>query len=178
MGLQHHVFGPAGLYVSVGQSVGTVGLFGMTVDGVNIEVINYVDPIHDDRAGPNVSTDEQRFGQEARISGNVVWYDEAIRAQLFAVADNGTLTNEGAMGYAGVLFGLGTVYYNLVVQAPSGSSPTNEGLWNFPYARLLDATAVKVGTVKNVWNCIWKAVNYLGTSQTLLGSVLYKHTFP
>ncbi len=176
--LQHHVFGPAGIYSSMGQSAGTIGLLGMTVDGMNIEEINYVDPIHDDRAGPDISTDEQRFGQEARISGNVVWYQSAMLYQMLAWAQNGTLTSEGTLSYAGVLFGLGGFYYRLAIAAPSGTSPTSEDPWNFTYARLLDAVAVKHGTVKNVWNCVWKAVNYLGTSQSLLGSVLYTRSVP
>lgn len=178
MSQQHHVFGAAGLYVSVGQSPSTVGLLGMSVDGVNVEVVRYVDPIHDDRAGPNVSTDEQRFGSEARITADVVWYDSTLLSQIFALADNGTTSSEGTAGYAGVLFGLGGFYYNLVIQSPSGSSPTNESLWNFKYTRLLDAQSVKVGTVKNVWRLIWKAVNYLGTATSLNNSVLYSHTFP
>ena len=109
---------------------------------------------------------------------DAVWYDETVRRQLFAIAHNGTSSNEGTMGYAGTLFGLGGTYYNLVLQSPSGSSPTSESLWNFKYARLLDAQAVKFGTVKNVWRMVWKAVNYLGSAETLNSSVLYSHSFP
>lgn len=173
MATSHHVNGPAGVYTNVSQSAGSLGLFGISTDGVGIEIIDYVDPIHDDRAGPNVSTDEQRFGSEARITADLIWYDESIRAMLFAMAANGTKATEGTMGYAGVLFGLGSVYYQLVIQPPSGTSPTSEDLWRFYYARLLDAQAVKLGTVRNVWRCIWKAVNYLGSATSLNASTLY-----
>ena len=178
MGTQHHVNCPAGMYVAVGQSPGTVGLFGMSIDGITIEEINYVDPIHDDRAGPNVSTDEQRFGQEGRISGDFVWYDEALRSAMFALAANGTTSNEGTQGYAGVLFGLGGFYYQSVVQPPAGTSPTSEAPWNFTYTRLLDSESVKLGTVKNVWHMVWKAVNYLGAAVSLNNSLLYKRSYP
>ncbi len=178
MGQQHHVNGPAGIYNAIGQSVGSLALFGMSVDGVTIEIISYVDPIHDDRAGPNVSTDEQRFGQEARISADVVWYDEAMRAIMFALAANGTQASEGTQGLAGVLFGLGGFYYQSVIQPPSNTSPTSEAPWNFTYTRLLDNESVKLGTVKNVWHMVWKAVNYLGTNQSLNNSLLYKRAFP
>ena len=182
MSISHHVQGPAAIYAySASLSLGTTSapaLLGVSTDGVGLEFIHYVDPIHDDRAGPNVSSDEQRFGTEARITADIISYDEAVRSELFAIADNGTLSTEGTEGYAGILFGLGNYYYTLIIQEPSGSSPTSESLWNFQNVRLLDAAAVKVGTVRNVWRCVWKAVNYLGTNLTLNTSVLYKRSFP
>lgn len=178
MAAQHHVFGPCFAYTFIGPSLGTLSLFGCSTDGMQVEIIDYVEKIHDDRGGPSISTDEQRFGSEARITGEMVFYDETVRATLFAQAQSGGTLAEGLMGYAGVLFGLGGYYYSLVLNSPSGSSPTSESLWNFPYARLLDAQAVKLGTVKNIWRVTFHAVNYLGSNTSLASSVLYKHVYP
>ena len=178
----HHVFGSCGVYVTLGPSLGGLNLFGVSTEGVTLDIEQFVDPIMDDRAGPRISTDEQFMGEEGTVVADIIWYVESIRSTLFAQAQSIGTQTEGTLGYAGPLFGLNSIYYGLILQpANNSSSPTNEDLWYFPKVRLADREEVKFGTVKNVWRCTWAIKNYLPPSavvNTLNGSTLYKNTFP
>jgi hypothetical protein len=168
MALAHHVFGEAAVTVGLG-SAGALQVLGYSIDGVDIEINDEVEPVFDDRFGPRVPTDEQKFLESARIRAQIIFWDETVRQNVFIRSQNNV--TEGVMPGAGLLWGAGGFYYRLLINVPL-VSPTNESPWNFLNARMMGSQPIKVGTKVSAWNMTWFAKPFtLATSAS--GTVLY-----
>lgn len=162
-----HVSGEALIKTGTG-SASALETLGVSVDGVDIDIEDHVDPIFTDTFGPKVPFEEQSFLQSARINIRLVFYDEAILLKLRPQLVSGT---EGTMSQAGSLFGASGKYFRLLILSPLDTLP-----WNFLYARCDRGKKVKIGTVKNVWDLNFFAIPYTGTVTSSSGAVLYNRT--
>jgi hypothetical protein len=140
---------------------------GVSVDGVDMDIRPKFDPVYVDTFGGPVGVpfDEQQMLSDAMIHAQLVWYDEPVLAAIRPT----TAASEGVMPSAGVLMGVNSFYYRLLIKSPI------EGLvYNFPSVRL-DRLPTKLGTRRTIWNISWYAIPFTGSVGTSAGAVLYNH---
>src|SRR3989442_12024508 len=119
MALTINVNGEAKLQVKLGTNALTN--LGVTVDGVEIELREYTEPVFTDTNGPDVPFDEQQFLEDALIRAQLVFYDDTVLGTLRSRA-SGT---DGLVGAAGTLWGAGAGYFRLLILSPTGGLPYN-----------------------------------------------------
>ena len=163
MAAQLHVNGEA--LIKVNAALDTLGV---SVDGVDIAIENHAEPVYPATYGPRMPFDEQYFGETARISFTLIFYDEAVLAPLRAISDN---TTEGQIGTPGSLYGANSIYKRLLITSPVASRP-----YNFLKARPVDAQRGRVGTRRTTWDMTWFAIPYSGSAGDPDGTVLYNST--
>ncbi len=161
MSSQLHVNGYAQLYVGPmnAQSYSTcVNELGWTVDGVEISEIHYHEDIYTDRLGGHVPEDIQNFGSEARITLDLIKYDNAVLRSIITRNYQGTVgTTPNEPSMAGDLMVACSKMFSLYVkrqygpdcQNPATGSSSNasvEGGWTFPRCMVVDERSWKVGT--------------------------------
>lgn len=145
MATQLHVNGLATVLVN-GETLG------WTVDGVNIEFIAYFEDVYTDCAGPHIPYDVLCYGEEARVTCDMIVYDttvmESVSTRIFNVdATLGTTPNGPCAGgvYGWLLSACGGTF-ELGIAQGSGCQNEPEGGWYFPTTYLMDNHSLKVGT--------------------------------
>jgi hypothetical protein len=168
-----NVNGEAALWVAATTASTAISALGVTVDGVEIELRDYTEPVFTDTYGPDVPFDEQQFLEDALIRAQLVFYDDAQLALIRSRPASILGTAEGTVGNAGTLWGGNAtkLYFRLLVKSPTASLP-----YNFPNARLRNSASQKVGTRRTLWNLEFLALPYTGTAGAVSGAVLYNRT--
>ena len=161
-----HVNGEALARTGTGTSNALEDL-GVTVDGAEIELRDFTEPVFTDTFGPDVPFDEQQFLEDALIRLQLVFYDDAVLGKVRSRA-SGT---DGTIGNAGTLWGGGSKYFRLLIASPTDSLP-----FNFPTARVRNSASHKIGTRRTLWNIEFYAVPYSGAAGATTGGVLYNRT--
>jgi hypothetical protein len=136
---------------------------GVSVDGIDIAITDYTEAIYTDSYGADVPFDEQQFLADAVVSGQLVFYDEAVLAKLRGRPN----AVDGQLGAAGQLWGAGGKYFRLLVASPTDVP------YNFLHARLQNAFSQKIGTRRTLWNVQFYCTPYTGSSGSTTGTVLY-----
>lgn len=132
--------------ISVGGDV-----LGYTVDGVTIEFIAYFEDIYTDLAGPRLPTDVMSYGEEARVTCELIVYDPAILAKVATRIYNGTAgTSPNGTGVSGwgTLMALCSKTTSLTIAKGSNNACGSEaeGGYVFGQAYMTDNHSVKIGT--------------------------------
>lgn len=167
-----HVNGVAqikiGLYTA-GPVAVTTELLGHALDGVDIEPEIHIDPVFADTGGGTggVPVDFQEIGQVARISADVIVYDEAV---LTKVRKRPSSSAEGLLGTTGSLIVAGALYQRVLILSPGDSVP-----YNFPCA-ITSRWPVRLSTRRTIYRVQWLAFAPIGTATAALGSILYNTT--
>ncbi len=152
----------------------------MTVDGVEIELRDYTEPVYTDTFGPDVTFDEQQFLEDALVRLTLVFYDDAVLAKVRGRPANINSTAEGTTGFAGALWGSGVtgqggaatkMYFRVLIASPGDALP-----YNFLNCRVRNSASQKVSTRRTLWTVEFIALPYTGTSGTTSGNVLYNRT--
>lgn len=164
-----HVSGEALLRTGT-ASLNALEDLGVSVDGVDIEIRDYVSPVHvDTYGGPSGPPfDEIGYGQTATISAQLVFYDKAVLAKIRPPFVGGT---DGQQGTAGTLYGAGSKYFRLLITSTVDTDP-----FNFVTVRCLDAKRAKVGVRQTIWSVTFFATPYSGASGSTSTNTLYNTT--
>lgn len=137
---------------------------GWTVDGVNIEFIGYFDDVYTDCAGPKIPLDILSMGEEARVTCDMIVYDDTVMKKIATRIYNksfGTAPNSQC-GVTGNLYGYllkacsGT--FELAITQGSGCLVEDEGEWHFTTAYLMDNHSLKVGTRVTRHQCVFRCL--------------------
>jgi hypothetical protein len=171
-----HVNGYASCFVGTQDAAQVNGLveLGWTVDGVDLSFIAAHEDVFTDRLGGHIPEDVQNFGEEARITLNLIKYDLAVLRRILTREYNtGTLgitPNEPSL--AGDLMVQCGKMFSLYVKRQYGgtsgdcknpgdygmSSGSPEGGWLFPRCFVVDERSVKVGTKVTRHNIVIRAL--------------------
>lgn len=183
MALSIHVNGEARVMTGTGASA-ALELFGVSVEGVEINFKLSTEDVIVDTTGPKVPLDVQYFLEEADINFDLVWYDGAILTKVLGRLGVGSGT--GSAGIAGIMDAPGTLilqnnaYTRLLImsipasQGLSGAEPCH----NFPTAWLNDTDTFRVGTRKTIHRQSWRAIPMVtsttgGGANPANGSILW-----
>ena len=179
MSLSIHVNGEAKARTGTASASALEDL-GVTVDGAEIELRDYTEPVFTDTFGPDVPFDEQQFLEDALIRLTLVFYDDAVLAKVRGRSANIATTAVGTTGFAGALWGSGVtgqggaatkMYFRLLILSPGDALP-----YNFLNSRLRNSASQKIGTRRTLWTTEFIALPYTGTGGTTSGNVLYNRT--
>lgn len=142
----------------------------MSQDGVDVEIINHVAPVHTDTHGGTNGPpfDEQTFNQSFRVSCLLMFYDESVLAKIRGPWVTATAGTYVAMGS---LFGAGSHYHRLLILSPTASLP-----FNFLTARVEGGMKKKLGTTASGWQITWFGYAYGGAAGTTSGNVMFNTT--
>lgn len=164
MALAIVVNGEAQVKVGTGGS-GALEVLGVSVDGVTIKPRLFNDPVYTDTFGPKVAFDYQYFLEDAIITCDLVFYDQAVLEKLLARKTGGTA---GVLASAGRLMGASGDFVRLLITSPIAGLP-----YNFLKAFFLDDQEVKLGTKRNIWRVTFQALPYTGAAGDTNGTVVW-----
>jgi hypothetical protein len=144
-------------YTQGSSSLGSPAQLGISVDGVEITLSTYDDPIIADTGGMRLPVDLQDMGIDALIRFQLVIYDLTVLQPLRqrSGATEGTLPQLGAL-----------VAANLYTKRLIISGAADDGPWRFynTYPRNVEST--KVGTKRTIWNLELYAWAVIGNAVT------------
>lgn len=161
-----HVNGPCTLSYGAGGTAGGLTEIGVTEDGIDVEIVPFVDPIMADSGGPHVPVEHQDFGKIAYIRGRLTIYDSAVLEALQAMNAADGLEEP----VPGKLIGANSKYFRLVLSSPIAANP-----YRFFYCTWNGPLAFKLGT-----RYTQPMVQFIAVPGILTGSMatkeLYDHT--
>lgn len=130
---------------------------GWTVDGVVIEFIGYFEDVYTDKNGPRLPQDVLVYGQEARVTCDLIVYDDSVLNAVETLIYNGTYGQTPNVNYGHLLAACGGTF---VLSVLKGSNCVNEteGGWIFQIAYLMDNHSVKVGTRVTRHTCVFRCL--------------------
>lgn len=182
--LSLHVPGECQLQVDVGFANGQPDqpqILGVSVDGVDITVTWYEEPVYTDAFGDHVPFDEAGCLGDAIIQCQLVYYDDNVLSMVRARTSSlpyagGGLGADGTYGYYGALWGAAGFYFLLrVLPIQNAAIGFNELPWTFYTCRLKDASRAKHGTKRTAWDVTFYASGYPGRDDESItrGNLLY-----
>lgn len=147
------VNGRADVYIG-NQNVIPGYLLGWSVDGVELAFNSYTEQVFTDNKGPNIPEDIQNFGEDARITIDLVKYDLSVLNTIIPRLHGGTVGVQPNYNLTAATTDYGTLmvqcqhFFSLGVARTTGKTCQNdgEGGWMFPYCYLMDEHSFKVGT--------------------------------
>lgn len=174
-GQSYHMQGAVVVYTGTGVANAGEQL-GMTEDGVDIRIEEFLIPVKTDAAG-EAPADFQKMGARARIRLRLVTYDDAV---LQHVLSRGDRTAAGELSTAGTL--VHTNSYGFKVGLTGDTNATNhDDPWYFPNAHLAGATPVgaKLGSRYTIWDVELEAIGFVaGSATSNKDKVLYARAYP
>lgn len=129
--------------ITFGSSV-----LGYTVDGVTIDFIGYFEDVYTDLYGPRLPTDVLLYGEEARVSCDLIVYDTTVLAKAVTRWYNGTEGYTPNDQYGHLLMTCsGTTSLQISKGTNAGCGGTEADLgYIFNNAYLTDNHTMKLGT--------------------------------
>lgn len=104
--------------------------------------------------------------ETAMITGDLVAFDWNVIQQALSKSRGGV--TPGVMPPAGILIGANGFYTPLTLSSPLDNSP-----FTFYSTRLIDATPIKIGTIRTIISVTFRAVPYKANADSSAGAILY-----
>lgn len=131
-------------------------LLGWTVDGVTIDFIGYFDDIYTDQAGPHIPKDVMLYGEEAKVTADLIVYDVAILNKVASRVYDGT-PGSSSEQYGFLMAECGGTF-PLTVAKGSSCLTEAEGGWAFTTAYLEGTRSLKVGLRATREQCVFRCL--------------------
>jgi len=165
LAIQYHVNGAAEVYVRENSGSGADGwqYLGLSTEGVNLEFIVHTEDVIVDSRGPTLPGDVQFFGEEARITLDLIYYDEEVLENVATRFFNGTFgTTPSEPTNIGCLLIQGDKFFHLkIVKQTPCSMTDDEGSpdgWVFNTVYLADSNSFRLGTRRTVHSLTFRAI--------------------
>lgn len=150
MAVSFHVNGPASVFIDGAE-------LGISTDGVTVEFTpKMLDVLTDiDGGSAGIPTDVQAMNGEAKVTLDLIYYDETVLETVLAGISGATLGTTYAAGT--LLFTQGKGFQVTVNCTPAGGVTGSERCYTFPNAYLVRASG-KMGTKASVWAMEFRAL--------------------
>jgi len=177
---QFWVAGPAYIFTGTGSN-SALEFLGFTEEGLRVVVNGLFEDVRADYAG-NMPADVSMLGQEARISGVLVRYNEDILDKIISFI-SGATPGEGATNSVGTLLMTEGGAYPLAINSPYQSKTVYAALpawYVFPFSYLVDNVEFNLSTRRKALNVTWRAIpDFANTAPYPYGQyALYNNTTP
>lgn len=162
-----HVNGAALIRVgNQGAGVDTPSDVGFSDAGVDIVIDYNKEPVMADNAGTAIPADLQKMGKSAKITMNLVVYDDTVFRARF-VTDGAV---EGEQDPTGTLIFANDDGFRVII-----TSPIDGIHWRFLYCSV-DYCRARLGSKYNIWSVGIDAIPYVANGTSLSGKKLFDHT--